>query len=319
MSTPNKNLNLPANGSSNWDQPLNTNFTQLDTALAGTQSINVTGVVSSPIVLSGTTTPSYIPIRIAVTGTLTLNMALQLPAGITGLWDVANYSTGAFTLSFTSAGGGSSVTIPQGAEQLVYCNGTNVTPVGASPNAAFRAGDLKTAAYSTAPAGWLICYGQAVSRTTYAALFAAIGTVYGAGDGSTTFNVPDYRGRVLAAADNMGGVAAGRLTGYVLGTAGGEQTHTLVTAEIPYHNHSVTDPGHAHVDGGHVHSFTGVSGTGNVAAGFNYGLGATSTAVGHASIQSANTGISIGYAGSSGAHNNIQPTLAAYVFIYTGQ
>jgi microcystin-dependent protein len=65
---------------------------------------------------------------------------------------------------------------------------------GALPGA-HELGDLKWSARSTPSAGWLACDGAAVSRTTYAALFAAIGTAYGAGDGSTTFNVPDYRGR----------------------------------------------------------------------------------------------------------------------------
>lgn len=63
-----------------------------------------------------------------------------------------------------------------------------------------------------------MCFGQAVSRTTYAALFAAIGTAYGAGDGSTTFNVPDMRGRVAAGKDDMGGTAAGRLNVNLTGT-----------------------------------------------------------------------------------------------------
>lgn len=57
---------------------------------------------------------------------------------------------------------------------------------------------------STAPSGWLLCFGQAVSRTTYASLFAAIGTAFGVGDGSTTFNLPDMRGRVPGGKDDMG-------------------------------------------------------------------------------------------------------------------
>lgn len=71
---------------------------------------------------------------------------------------------------------------------------------------------------STAPTGWLLCYGQAISRTTYANLFAVIGTTYGVGDGSTTFNLPDLRGRIAAGKDNMGGSAAGVLTVTLTGT-----------------------------------------------------------------------------------------------------
>lgn len=71
---------------------------------------------------------------------------------------------------------------------------------------------------STTPSGWALCYGQAISRTQYAGLFAVIGTQYGAGNGSTTFNVPDLRGRVVAGRDNMGGTAANNLTETFFGT-----------------------------------------------------------------------------------------------------
>lgn len=96
---------------------------------------------------------------------------------------------------------------------------------------------------STAPAGWLLCDGSAVSRATYATLFGVIGTTYGAGDGSTTFNLPDLRGRVVAGRDDMGGVAAGRITdagngnpgisGATLGATGGVDRHTITDAQLP--------------------------------------------------------------------------------------
>ncbi|MBR0959892.1 tail fiber protein [Bradyrhizobium japonicum] len=92
---------------------------------------------------------------------------------------------------------------------------------------------------TTAPnSSFVLAYGQAISRTTYSALFAIFSTTYGSGDGSTTFNVPDLRGRVVAGADAMGGSAAGRLTDAVagidsLGDAGGAQSRTLVTANLP--------------------------------------------------------------------------------------
>ena len=139
---------------------------------------------------------------------------------------------------------------------------------------------------TTAPDGWLLCYGQAISRTTYAALFAIIGTTYGTGDGSTTFNVPDLRGRVSAGQDDMGGTSANRLTGQtggvdgdVLGGTGGAETHTLTSAQMPSHTHSTTYGGAVAVNNG---SQVGVKLD-----------GAAST----------------GSAGSGGAHNNVQPTL----------
>ena len=88
---------------------------------------------------------------------------------------------------------------------------------------------------SSAPANWLLCDGALVSRTTYANLFTAIGTTYGAGDGSTTFKLPDLRGRVPIGAGQGSG-----LQNRVIGATGGAETHTLTTSEIPAHDHNVT-------------------------------------------------------------------------------
>jgi microcystin-dependent protein len=93
----------------------------------------------------------------------------------------------------------------------------------------------------TAPnSSFVFPFGQAISRTTYSPLFASMGTTYGAGDGSTTFNIPDLRGRVPAGKDDMGGSTAGRLTstyagfaGTVLGNAGGGESQTLTLAQLP--------------------------------------------------------------------------------------
>lgn len=79
---------------------------------------------------------------------------------------------------------------------------------------------------NTAPTGWLLCYGQAVSRTTYASLFTVISTTFGVGDGSTTFNMPDLRGRVPLGKDDMGGVSADRVTeseADILGSSEGDE------------------------------------------------------------------------------------------------
>ena len=117
---------------------------------------------------------------------------------------------------------------------------------------------------ANAPAGWLMCFGQTVSRTQYVGLFLTIGTTYGSGDGSTTFAIPDMRGRAVAGKDDMGGSAASRITagvtgvsGTTLGAAGGNQnaashSHTFTgnaashTHTQDSHNHSVYDPSHAH-------------------------------------------------------------------------
>lgn len=108
---------------------------------------------------------------------------------------------------------------------------------------------------TTAPNGWLLCFGQAISRTVYGALFLVVGTAYGSGDSSTTFNVPDKRGRVSVGKDDMGGSPANRVTnaasgisGTTLGAAGGDQnaqadTLTATSAATT----AISDPGHRHV------------------------------------------------------------------------
>jgi microcystin-dependent protein len=100
--------------------------------------------------------------------------------------------------------------------------------------------------------------GQFISRSTYASYFALVGTTFGAGDGSTTFNVPDLRGRAIFGLDLMNGAAAGRITvaggnfdGRFTGATGGVENHTLSLAEMPAHTHpgsivSISDPGHTH-------------------------------------------------------------------------
>jgi microcystin-dependent protein len=105
---------------------------------------------------------------------------------------------------------------------------------------------------SVVPNGWLLEYGQAISRTTYALLFAIIGIAYGDGDSSTTFNLPDKRGRASIGADNMGGSPANRVTQAVsgilattVGQAGGDQhaqTDTLDASTTI----AIGDPGHKH-------------------------------------------------------------------------
>ncbi len=106
-----------------------------------------------------------------------------------------------------------------------------------------QSGFLQAYAGSSAPSGWLLCFGQAVSRSTYSSLFAIIGTTYGTGNGSTTFNLPDLRGKTIAGLDNMGGSDANVLTATfnpnrnTLGASTGQESHQLTIPEMPAHTH----------------------------------------------------------------------------------
>jgi len=117
-------------------------------------------------------------------------------------------------------------------------------------------GTVMQFAGTTVPTGWLLCDGRTVSRASYAGLFAALGSTYGAGDGTTTFNLPDLRGRVPVGLDNMGGSSANRITASqadVLGGNGGLEARTpagsvslsgtvgattLSQSQIPSHSHT---------------------------------------------------------------------------------
>lgn len=155
---------------------------------------------------------------------------------------------------------------------------------------------------SSTPEGYIFPAGQAVSRTgATARLFAVYSTTFGSGDGSTTFNVPDLRGRVVAGKDNMGGSAANRLTvgvsgitGTTLGATGGNenmQQHTHIATSV------VTDPGHSHT---YSQGVGGVNYSGGSGLSFVTGTTSTNTTGITVATTNANTGF--------GASQNVQPT-----------
>jgi microcystin-dependent protein len=166
------------------------------------------------------------------------------------------------------------------------------TDLSAAPGvSSLPVGTIVMTGRSTAPdSNWRICNGDAVSRSTLSALFAAIGTAYGVGDGVASFNLPDLRGRFPIGKSFVGRTQATET--HTLGEDGGEEFHTLTTSELPAHNH--TQNAHSHTQGTHRH--TGTTGTaGEHTHTVNGGLSAFITAevdTGHAgrAIPNAGTG-----------------------------
>lgn len=179
---------------------------------------------------------------------------------VSGTTTVTSFGTGANRKRFVRATGAFKIThnatslICPGGQDIVTASGDTFLLVSdassnvriheyqraAAPPQALPIGTVVDYAGTAAPSFWLFAYGQNVSRTTYAALFAVLGTTYGVGDASTTFGLPDLRGRVIAGKDDMGGSSANRLTdlsggvdGDTLGDAGGSETVTIAQANLP--------------------------------------------------------------------------------------
>ena len=152
------------------------------------------------------------------------------------------------------------------------------------------AGTIVQSASINVPDGWLNCDGTLLNKIAYAELFFAIGNVYGGAPSDLSFNLPDMRGRV--------GIGAGQgadLSLRTMGEKSGTETHTLTTAEMPVHNHGVTDPGHSHSIPIRSEGFADIGPDDDVSQGSGYNTG------------SSTTGITINNAGSGNAHNNMQP------------
>ncbi|MFT3933564.1 MAG: phage tail protein [Chitinophagaceae bacterium] len=149
-----------------------------------------------------------------------------------------------------------------GTSGYYYYNGSAWVNLLAGAVNTIPSGTIVSFAGSTAPSGWALCDGSAISRTTNSSLFSAISTTYGSGDGSTTFNIPDLRGRSVFGKDDMGGTAASRLTttgglssNNTLGATGGSQTTTLSVANLPSHNHTFTGNSITTSSYSHTHNY----------------------------------------------------------------
>lgn len=164
----------------------------------------------------------------------------------------------------------------------------NMNEIKNTVNTNTPVGSISLFAGTTAPNGWLICDGSAVSRTTYANLFSVIGTTYGTGDGSTTFNIPNLKGKIPVGLDSND-------TSFdTIGETGGEKTHTLTIDEIPSHNHNV-----------------------NTIFPFTIGTNRTAVANSTSNNVTGTAGDVVLNTGGGQAHNNLQPYIVMnYIISY---
>jgi hypothetical protein len=205
-------------------------------------SIVIAGDISGSVTLQAPEVAGLTTLTLPATSGAVLTSTSAIPtSSITGVLSVANGGTGVTTapadVSYTGTGATVRNTSPvlvtpalgtPASGNLSNCTGFPVAGGTVSPGTILDFGGI------SAPSGYLGCDGSNVSRTTYATLFAAIGTVWGVGDGSTTFGVPDLRRKVAV---GSGGTGTARLANSV-GSTGGEESHVQTIAEMPAHTHN---------------------------------------------------------------------------------
>jgi microcystin-dependent protein len=313
----------------NWISTANNNFTDPETLGSSWLPFGVVGTLSKSLsntTVELTTSEAAYP-TLLLTGTLTANVSVIVPSGWVYTWNVRNRTTGAFSVTVkTSDGAG--VVVRQGASSLVSTLGVDVadtltdfdsiaiTGVSTCPTAPlgtntdqlasmaaikqatdavnFPPGAVLPFAQTAAPTGWLKANGAAVSRTAYANLFAAIGTTFGGGDGSTTFNVPELRGEFIRGFTDGRAVDAGRVFGSAQVSENLSHAHTA-TAATDTHDH--TSSGTTVSDGWHQHNVTynrRTSGSGEVSAG----------TVPFAGVAASNSGQVVNATEGAGAHTH---------------
>ena len=313
--TLNRALIVPNTGDllDHWgDQALNPDFVSIDAMFGGVATVSLS---NSPVVLtvpSGfSATPTTGPTQsqnaiIRFTGTLTGNCQITFP--MPGIYVAENLTTGAFVVTlFTGVGGGKVIALPPGEAVDVYNDGTdfkfrNIGRIGGYLDIGTSSIPAWITSCTVPP--YLNCDGSSFSAVTYPVLSSLLG-------GTT---LPDLRGRTRAALNQTTGritTAGSGIDGNTILSAGGSQTHTLTTAEIPSHSHGVTEPtvgsntGHVHgTDIGAGINFQTTGGSGG-AGGTGAGLRAT------ANTGYATTGITINTTGGGTAHAIMNPIAIA--------
>ena len=232
----------------------------------------------------------YTPILIYASGTTSnVPLAANLTTTSTGAELALNYTDG----------------------KLYYKDNAGVVQLLASKASlnpsAVLSGTIQMWATGTAPTGYLLCNGLAVSRTTYATLFGILGTTFGVGDGSTTFNLPNYQDRMPIGVNS---IAAS------VGATGGASTTTIGLTNLPAHTHSITDLGHSHSSGNGYNFATYGGGGGVGTSGASLGARST-TSTESTGITATNNTQSGGTAFANTAMTTISPYLGIYFIIKT--
>jgi len=343
-----------------WGSTTNTNWTLIEQAVAGVQTITMSNSNYTLTNLNGVSDEARNMVLV-VQGTNSGIYQVIIPANQPKMYVVSNQTTGGYAITIGTTGvGGTLISVPNGVTAQVYTDGTNtysaqtgsagnftvngtltaagVTDTGAlsatslsvsgtsslaatafsvSPtmptpttgdnttkgattafvnasiaaNPAVITGSIQMWPTASAPTGYLLCDGTAVSRTTYATLFALFGTTFGTGDGSTTFNLPNYTNRMPY--------------GTTIGSTGGSADAILVS-----HTHAatVTDPGHHHL-GSVYNYYSATTGGGGYVSGINQSTATTDSTTG---ITVANA-----TAGVSGTNANLPPYLGINFIIKT--
>lgn len=320
-------LSLPLLGSNvgTWNIPVNSDFNSMDGYIGGVQSV---GVASSNLILScpaGTPTPSGGPTQaqnavLRFIGTLTVNVQVTLP--LPGYYIVENLtSASAQVLILRAAGSGEVICIDRGDVQHVYNDGTNVRFVNMG-----RVGHIEMWAGLSAMPAWvtlctkrpfLLCDGTVYNFSDYPYLGARLGSSFG-GNGSTTFGVPDLRGRQPLPYDGTGTritTAVCGINGQTIGAAADNQGVTLLATQIP----SITSTTGGAISVASQNGLTGIPVTANAAnvsrtgvpSGAASSFSPSSSAASWAGVDSLSTaGAVLSASNNTGGavHSNVQPS-----------
>ena len=320
MSTTNsRGLILPTVGSdvSTWGAYLNNNFAYITQMFGTVLSVNV----ASGYALSTAETQNG---TIQLTGNLTGNVDVTFP-NVSGFWNIENRTLGNFYVRLkTATGNNATIGIPQGKTSQIFVDITSsypgvkfLNPPDPGTYWDYASGTTPvwftgcTSDGTAAQYPWLPCDGVTTYNFSDYPYLAAILLGTWGGNGVTTFKTPDLRNRarvsVFPSTPLLTNAVSG-ITGSTVGSSSAAESTTLTTAQIPAHNHTLTDPGHNHT----------IYATSAALGGGSGSIPTSSSSSGDRITATNTTGISIASAGGGGAHTNVQPTaVAGLTFIKT--